>query len=137
MHSVDADDGGSPAWQLVLPVGPGAPTSARKLLARCVGPHVGARVLADAELLASELVTNGVLHSGLKSDASLVVRLRLDADALRLEVTNPGVGGSVASHGGAPDRGDGYGLEIVALLSADWGVRRGEDTCVWAEMARA
>jgi len=51
-------------------------------------------------------------------------------------VRNPGVTGTIASNGGDPVRGRGFGLDLVSLLSADWGVRRDGNTAVWAEMSR-
>jgi anti-sigma regulatory factor (Ser/Thr protein kinase) len=123
--------------QIVLPADPRAPSAARTLLGLCVGPLLDTRVLSDAQLLVSELVTNSLVHGGLGVDEGIVVRIQLDSDALRLEVRNPGVTGTIASNGGDPMLGRGFGLDLVSLLSADWGVRRDGDTAVWAEVSRA
>lgn len=131
-------DPGVPPWsQFVLPAGPAAPASARSLISLCIGPLIGRRMLADAQLLVSELVTNSLVHGDLDAADAIRVRLRLDLETLHIEVRDPGGGGSVASPGGTVDRGSGRGLEIVAVLSEAWGVRNGRETCVWAEMERA
>jgi hypothetical protein len=56
---------------------------------------------------------------------------------LRLEVQNRGITVTIASNGGAAADLCGLGLDLVCLLSARWGVSRGEDTCVWVEVALA
>ncbi len=122
--------------QLVLPADPRAPSAARTLLGLCIGPQLDARVLSDAQLLLSELVTNSLVHTGIGDDECIVVRIRLDDDALQLEVRNPGVTGTIASNGGDLVRGRGFGLDLVSLLSTEWGVRRDGHTAVWAELSR-
>jgi anti-sigma regulatory factor (Ser/Thr protein kinase) len=126
--------------QAVLPADRKAPSAARALLRRfCLGRSLDARMLSDAQLLMSELVTNAVLHGARGDGDSIVVRIRLDAYALRLEVHNAGLSGTIAANGsdGHLDRGRGRGLDLVTMLSTTWGVRREADTCVWVEMARA
>ena len=122
--------------QVVLPADRRAPSAARTLLGLCFGPLLDARVLTDAQLLVSELVTNSLVHGWIGDDEGIVVRIRLDSEALRLEVRNPGVTGTIASNGGDAGRGHGFGLELVSLLSTDWGVHRDGDTTVWAEVSR-
>jgi anti-sigma regulatory factor (Ser/Thr protein kinase) len=123
--------------QIVLPADRKAPGAARALLGLCLGSLLGARMLDDAQLLVSEVVTNSIVHGALGDGASIVVRVHLAADALRLEVHNPGITGTIAAGGGDLEGGRGFGLELVSLLSTRWGVRRDVDTCVWVEMARA
>jgi anti-sigma regulatory factor (Ser/Thr protein kinase) len=123
--------------QVVLPADLKAPFAARALLALCLRPLLGARALGDAQLLVSEMVTNSLLHGALGDREGIVVRMQLGAESLRLEVHNPGMTGTVASNDGAASGRRGFGLDLVCLLGARWGVRRDEDTCVWVEMARA
>jgi anti-sigma regulatory factor (Ser/Thr protein kinase) len=123
--------------EVVLPADRSAPAAARTLLDLCAGTLHDARLLSDAQLVVSELVTNSLVHGGLGGEDSIVVRLEQDADTLRLEVRNPGVVGEIAANGGDRRRGCGYGLGLVTLLSTAWGVRRDQDTCVWVEMRRA
>ena len=84
----------------------------------------------------SELVTNGVCHSG-ECDGAIVVRVELTATMVRLEVEDPGRGGMVAPR--APDPGGGFGLNLVQGLCERWGVERvaAGGTRVWAQLARA
>jgi anti-sigma regulatory factor (Ser/Thr protein kinase) len=116
--------------ELVLTPDARAAKSARTLLSDCAGPFVGPRLLGDAQLLVTELVANSFVHGDLSAQDRIRVRVHLTAAMLRLEVRNPGIAGTIA-----PDRG--HGLEMVDRISASWGVERGFDTCVWAEIARA
>ena len=115
--------------EVVLTPDARAAKSARLLLGEFAGPHVGRGMLADAQLLVTELVANSFVHGGLTTDERIVVRVTLTADALRLEVHNPGTAGTIEA-----DRG--HGLEMVSRVSESWGVQRDHDTCVWAELAR-
>jgi anti-sigma regulatory factor (Ser/Thr protein kinase) len=124
--------------EIALPTGSGAPGAARMVVAHCLAGLVATRILRDAELLVSELVTNSLEHGELGAGDTLLVRVYLAASTLRLEIENPGTAGVVASRPLArkPRRG-GFGLELVDLLAARWGVSRGQATNVWFEMARA
>jgi anti-sigma regulatory factor (Ser/Thr protein kinase) len=123
--------------EIALPTGSAAPGAARMVVAHCLNGLVSQQILLDAQLLVSEVVTNSIVHGALGDGASIVVRVHLAADALRLEVHNPGITGTIAAGGGDLEGGRGFGLELVSLLSTRWGVRRDVDTCVWVEMARA
>ena len=108
------------------------------LIAHCLNALVAPRVLHDAELLVSELVTNSLDHGQLGNQDTVLVRIYLGATTLRLEIENAGTAGIIATH--HPDRATGHGgvgLELVDLLAARWGVKRSHDTTVWFEMRRA
>ena len=66
-----------------------------------------ARILHDARLLATELVTNSVRHGDLESGTTIVLRMDLTAKTLRLEVENAGTAGAVMSR--SVGRREGYG----------------------------
>ena len=85
--------------------------------------------LADARLLVTELVSNGVLHG----DGD--VRLRVDAssETLHVEVVDEGNGFRAVRR--VPDRDGGWGLGIVEALADRWGVFAGS-THVWFEIDR-
>ena len=91
-------------------------------------------MLADAELVVSELVTNGVQHAGLSADDSVRVGAAVSDGVLRLEVDNPGATGTTAPRDPDPERG-GFGLQIVEALADAWGVSRKGHTRVWVELA--
>jgi anti-sigma regulatory factor (Ser/Thr protein kinase) len=124
--------------EMALPTGCAAPGAARMVIEHCLAGLVAERVLHNAVLLVSELVTNSVTHGELGAGESVMIRVYVAADTVRLEIDNPGTAGVVASAPPAdrPAR-RGFGLELVELLAARWGVRRGQSTNVWFEMARA
>jgi anti-sigma regulatory factor (Ser/Thr protein kinase) len=91
----------------------------------------------DAELMVSELVTNGVLH-GPGGDAWIDVRLRLDASGLTVEVADTGQG---FDPNDVPDPDPalpgGWGLTLVDRLADRWGTRRMRGrTAVWFRLNR-
>jgi len=96
------------------------------------GPH---RPRSRAQLLASELVTNSVRHSGVPEGAAIVVRVHLSSGICRLEVEDPGHEGVIAPRPADPRRG-GMGLNLLATLSESWGVIRAAagPTRVWARL---
>jgi serine/threonine-protein kinase RsbW len=120
-----------------LPIGPGAPATARAALTRWLDGTVPGEVLENARLLASELVTNSLGHADLSADSSLRLAVQLSSDALRVEVRDPGTRGKIAPR--PPDHvsGGGFGLNLVEMLSTRWGVNRTGGTRVWFEMDAA
>ena len=128
-----AREGG--ALEARLPLDVRAPGAAR-ILVGCLRGRVPALVLDDALLVVSELVTNGVCHSG-ASEGEIVVRVELTGTMVRLEVEDPGRGGVIAPR--APDLGGGFGLNLVQGLCERWGLERvaAGGTRVWAQFARA
>ncbi len=88
-------------------------------------------------LLVSELVSNAVLHSDAseKSEIELCAR-RLGQGAMRVEVTDQGSGFTpVPRDASQPDAG--YGLHLVEMQAARWGVDSHGGTCVWFELGAA
>jgi anti-sigma regulatory factor (Ser/Thr protein kinase) len=115
-------------------VAPHAPVLVRAVLATALA-DLPASVLVDAQLLASELITNSVQHSGASPDDALLFRFRLSSTTLRLEVQDPGRGATMAPHLSDVDGGGG-GLHIVDTFSKSWGVERSTSgTRVWADLA--
>jgi anti-sigma regulatory factor (Ser/Thr protein kinase) len=129
------DDFGELA-EVALPARLSAPGAARIVVAGCLLGLVGRRTLEDAKLLITELVTNSLLHGELDRRDTVLVRIYIAADALRLEVENSGTAGAVAANGPDPQAGRGFGLEILERLVSHWGVRRDQGTTVWCEMGR-
>jgi anti-sigma regulatory factor (Ser/Thr protein kinase) len=110
-----------------------APATVRDALAR-TGRLGG--LLDDGLLVASELVTDAVLHSGCEPDHVLEVRVRELADHLLISVRYPGLSRKSARPGSG-DRSQlgGWGLRIVERLSRRWGTERPDGYRVWAELA--
>jgi anti-sigma regulatory factor (Ser/Thr protein kinase) len=125
------------AVEVRLTVDVEAPAVARAALADRLGNAVTEAVLAAAQLVVSELVTNGVRHSGASAGETLTLRLALSAGTVRLEVEDPGTGGAVAPRQPDRDGGGGRGLNLVQAMSERWGVERvtGRGTRVWAQLA--
>jgi serine/threonine-protein kinase RsbW len=132
---------GGPAagtWEARLVLDADAPAAARALVADVLGERVPASVLHDALLLASELTSNSVRHSGVGPEGVLVLRVRLCSASVLIDVHDLGVSGVPALHEPTPD-GDGLGLHIVQALSEAWGMERDAavGTRVWARIGTA
>jgi anti-sigma regulatory factor (Ser/Thr protein kinase) len=122
-------------FEVTLPAALGTPAAARAAFTAWMAGRVSATMLADAQLLLGELVTNSVRHADAADDAVVSVRAQLRPDGLRLEIKDRGSIGPIARR--LPDRrsGGGFGLDIVEVLSRRWGVNRDAGTCVWADLA--
>jgi anti-sigma regulatory factor (Ser/Thr protein kinase) len=134
-----ADVAGTELAEVAIPFGPDAPGVARTTVERSLAGQVASSVLENARLLASELVTNSVRHSGAGDGAVVVLRVNLWRDACRLEVEDPGSDGVIAPRPQDRVNGTGMGLNLVQLLSERWGVVRAGDgpTRVWAQLSCA
>ena len=111
-----------------------------------VADHVDGDVLNDARLLATELVTNSVRHSGIGSGSSIGLALRLTPDRLSVAVSDPGPGFQPQITEPDPDQEGGRGLFIVDCVADRWGVGdapvspprgSGVGTTVWFELGVA
>ncbi|MEA2246919.1 MAG: serine/threonine-protein kinase RsbW [Solirubrobacteraceae bacterium] len=137
---VSGEAAGSPAGtacgivSLTVRVGPQAAVAARAGMARGLSGHVSAVVLADAQLLVSELVTNSVRHAGLTPHDFVRVGAEVVDGVLLIEVDDPGTAGTVAPRAADMGRGGGFGLRIVEAVSRRWGIQRNGQTRVWAEL---
>ena len=116
-----------------------APAAARAIATATLRGRVPAAVLDRARLLATELATNSVLHSGAGPEARLIVRLMLTRAAVGVEVEDPGHEGAIAPRTGDAVNGSGFGLGLVQTLSESWGLERAAagGTRVWARLALA
>ena len=109
---------------LAVRAGRQAPQHARHAVAEHLGEFLPPEVLADVELLTTEVVTNAVVHGG--TGHGEVIRLHACADPcsvmVRIEDQGPGFDPATARRTPGPDGG--WGLGLVDQLSRDWGVRR-------------
>ncbi|MHC3475329.1 ATP-binding protein, partial [Streptomyces sp. 7R007] len=121
---------------------PHAPGSARAVVRAALdgwaaaGSPLPERLGEDAVLVASELVTNAVVHAG--TEVSVACRLEEATGALVVEVSDHHPSRAPRDPAAEPPYGTaeyGRGLRLVATLAESWGVtyRRGTKT-VWARL---
>lgn len=121
----------SPRWRRwMLPSEPSSIGRARHAVLRTCQAW-GIEESAQAELVVSELVANGVLHGW----GHIALRLYDTGDGLRIEVEDNNPAPPVATDG-HPNRLGGFGMQIVDRL-AEWGWRpSGSGKLVWAKLRR-
>jgi anti-sigma regulatory factor (Ser/Thr protein kinase) len=121
----------SPRPEIELPALVSSPRRARRFVRDTLEPlDVPTATIDDAELVATELVTNSVMHARSEvtlsvESASHLVRLRVvDHSPVRPVVRNA-----------APDAATGRGLFIVEQLASRWGIDMHRDgKTVWVEL---
>ena len=120
-----------------------APASAgdirRQLGADLAEAGLSATVIGDATLVASELVGNAVRYAAPLPGGVLEVSWTVDAEFIRLRVSDGGGPSVPARHEASPEDVRGRGLAIVAALARDWGVElsrngSGPTSTVWVEL---
>ncbi len=114
---------------------PQAPRSARRRVAAVLrrrGWHE--HDVERAQLAASELVTNAVVHA--KTDGTM--RLQVGGPAVRLEVSDAAPSSPAVPRDTDLRQVGGHGLPLVAAVSRAWGVdRRASAKAVWCELVAA
>ncbi len=126
-HPVRLTPPGRDAWEFEVPATPPDVSEARRAVARYLAQRgVPAGLVADVELVTSELVTNA-LHHGRRGDdhpgvVGVVIRIRPDRD-VSVTVTNAGPAGAIPPVSSWRIPSDpvvsGRGLGIVRRLCAD------------------
>jgi anti-sigma regulatory factor (Ser/Thr protein kinase) len=117
--------------ELKLPCDEHAPGAVREALAQISDDDP---MFGDAMLVASELTTNAVRHSGAEGHDQLEVRVARRDGHLIITVLDPGASGRTARTAG-PDEGfAGLGLMVIQQLVSQWGEERGEGYRVWARL---
>ena len=86
----------------------------------------------DARLVASELVTNAVVHSDCGSDDTIEVLARLSPGRLTIAVDDRGLSARTPRSPSPDD--DAMGLRIVGEIARRWGTERSDGLLVWAEL---
>ena len=107
----------------------------RHLVSDLIEAGVRAPAVTDAALVISELLSNALRHGGPLPGSGIRVAWDLDADTVRVSVSDGG--GSTRPELGqpTPSTTGGRGLRIVARLSRRWGTLcDNEGTTVWAEV---
>ncbi|MEA2385587.1 MAG: hypothetical protein QOH72_5558 [Solirubrobacteraceae bacterium] len=123
------------ALNLRLPGGPHAPAIARAAVEALPAGSLDAPLAHTARLLASEIVTNSVIHGGTGEDDWISLDVALSPAGLRVEVTDHGPGFAPVASRPDPDDPGGRGLFLVDELADRWGSADG-GTRVWFEVDR-
>jgi anti-sigma regulatory factor (Ser/Thr protein kinase) len=112
--------------------------SAFRRAIRSLDSWLGSRAAEAAELLVTELATNGLKHARSPdgNPPRITLRAQVGADALRIEVRDRGRGFDGIRAAQGSDIG-GWGLQLVDGLADRWGVEREPSTTVWFEIAGA
>ena len=111
-----------------------APSLARAAIRSGLGDAVSPDDLLDVLVVASELVSNSVLHGHSAPDEAIEVRVWA-GPCIRVEVRDDGRGiDDAAMAVDTPSRPGGRGLGIVAAISERWGIEPGRGLLVWAEI---
>jgi anti-sigma regulatory factor (Ser/Thr protein kinase) len=122
--------------ELKLPSDARAPATVRRSV-QALSEHIAADLLDDVQLLADEVVTNGLLHAP-EDNRWILVRVMAypnPALPIRVEVVDSG-GGFEPATMREPDPEDigGRGLFLVDALADRWGVDAQGGTRVWLEL---
>jgi serine/threonine-protein kinase RsbW len=117
--------------ELELPCDEHAPGAVREALAQVSDADP---VFGDAMLVASELITNAVRHSGCRAEDRLEVLVDRREGHLIVSVLDPGASGGTARAAGQEAGLDGLGLMVVQQLASEWGEERGDGYRVWARL---
>jgi anti-sigma B factor antagonist len=121
---------------VLLPFTPSSVGEARRLLVSdLIAADVCASAVTDAALILSELLSNALRHGGPLPGSGIRVAWDLDADAVRVSVSDGGGPTRPELGEPTPTTTGGRGLRIVARLSRRWGTLcDDEGTTVWAEV---
>jgi PAS domain S-box-containing protein len=123
------------ALNLRLPGGARAPAIARATVEALPAGSLDAPLAHTARLLASEIVTNSVVHGGGGEDDWIGLDVALSPGGVRVEVTDHGPGFAVVPERPDPEDTRGRGLFLVDALADRWGSADG-GTRVWFEVDR-
>lgn len=115
---------------LTLPGSERSVAQARRFVRDAIGADHPA--FDEAELCASELVTNAVAHTASRFGGHVTITIALGAGVLRVGVTDDGAHGCLPYVREEPFAEDGRGMLIVTTLAAEWGVdASGGGTTTW------
>jgi anti-sigma regulatory factor (Ser/Thr protein kinase) len=113
---------------------PEAASQARAVVNEELGRAVSAKVLEDATLLVSELVTNAVRHALRAGIPEIELRLKLDPERVRVVVSDPGAGFVAEPRLPTASESSGWGLYLVDRIADRWGVITKDRSEVWFEI---
>lgn len=126
---------GALVLELRLQPEPTAASQARAAIRSALAKRLDPTVIENLLMVASELVSNSVMHAALPPDEHISLRLWSNS-RLRLEVEDRGRGFARSAADPLVRAGDpgGRGLAIVAALSDRWAREEDQTVWVWAEL---
>lgn len=113
---------------------PEAASRARAVVNDEIGRAVSAKILEDATLLVSELVTNAVRHAPRAGTAEVELRLKVDPRRVRVVVSDPGAGFAAEPRLPTASESSGWGLYLVDRIADRWGIITKDRSEVWFEI---
>jgi anti-sigma regulatory factor (Ser/Thr protein kinase) len=131
--SSDQDGAVVQLGEATLACGPEAAFAARAVVSGWLDGRANPEFHDHARLLVSELVSNSVRHCEQPAGAPLQITAVAVDGVVRVDVADRGRG--AVRRREADARTGGYGLELVELLAARWGVSHKHGTRVWFELA--
>lgn len=119
--------------EVALPYAPESVATARRFVESKLREWKLDRLVDDALLVISELVTNAITHAA----SSCRVRLSISSSTLRIDVVDGGTG-TPEPRPPSESQEHGRGLHMVDAVTSAWGLEEvpGEGKLVWAELAR-
>jgi len=113
---------------------PEAAFQARAVVNDELSRAVPVRVLEDATLLVSELVTNAVRHAPQEGTPEVELRLERGPERVRVVVSDAGAGFVAAPRLPTASESSGWGLYLVDRIADRWGVISKDRNEVWFEI---
>jgi serine/threonine-protein kinase RsbW len=128
---------GSTTWTTEIDGGVHAASVVREMLTDRLGDSTPADTMHDLHLLATELVTNAVLHAAVGEADTLEMQVAATPETVWVSVTDPGSDTSPEVQVLDLSVPGGMGLFLVEQISRAWGVERTPDGSnrVWFELA--
>ena len=113
---------------------PEAASRAREVVNDELGSAVPPRILEDATLLVSELVSNAVRHAPREGVPEVELLLKTDDRRVRVVVSDPGAGFIADPRLPTASESSGWGLYLVDRIADRWGVIAKDRNEVWFEI---
>jgi anti-sigma regulatory factor (Ser/Thr protein kinase) len=131
---VGSDHGGAMEHRATFELIPEAASQARAVVNDELGPSVSGKVLEDATLLVSELVTNAVRHALQGGIPEVELRLKVEPERVRVVVSDPGGGFNASPRLPTASESSGWGLYLVDRIADRWGIVTKNRNEVWFEI---
>lgn len=120
-----------PAVTMHFEPGPEAARAAREAVRERLRGRLDEAILADMQLLVSEVVTNGIRHGAGQVDLEVL----LNGGRALVRCQDQGPGFARVEPVPRSDGSGGYGLLLVDRLAKRWGIDGEDRPCIWFELA--